>query len=54
MDTLVERNTGIPFAKSKGYTTSEDDQTSVDILVYTVGPAVRNASPHFEYFILGI
>lgn len=37
MSVLIKRNTTIPCRKSRSYTTVEDWQTSIDVVVYEVG-----------------
>lgn len=39
MSVLIKRNTTIPCRKSRSYTTVEDWQTSIDVVVYEVGPS---------------
>ena len=36
MSVLIKRNTTIPCRKSRSYTTVEDWQTSIDVVVYEV------------------
>lgn len=40
MSVLIKRNTTIPCRKSRSYTTVEDWQTSIDVVVYEVGELV--------------
>lgn len=43
MSVLIKRNTTIPCRKSRSYTTVEDWQTSIDVVVYEVGRRYNEA-----------
>ena len=45
MSVLIKRNTTIPCRKSRSYTTVEDWQTSIDVVVYEVCLLYTSPSP---------
>ena len=55
MSTLIKRNTPIPVRKTKIYTTEEDYQTSVDVVIYEGERACTDANNQLgEFRISGL